>query len=49
MPPKFLLILLYLSKILEKNENTNTVTETIKTKIEKDEAVPSEDFEEVFD
>ncbi len=36
-------------EILEKNESTNTVTETIKTKIENDEAVTSEDFEEVFD
>ena len=36
-------------EILEKNENTNTVTETIKTKIENEEAVTSEDFEEVFD
>lgn len=36
-------------EILEKNENTNTVTETIKTKIENEEAVTTEDFEEVFD
>ena len=41
-------------EILEKNESTNTVTtntvtETIKTKIENDEAVTSEDFEEVFE
>ena len=36
-------------EILEKNESTNTVTETIKTKIENEEAVTSEDFEEVFD
>ena len=32
-----------------KNENTNTVLETVKTKIEKGEAVSTEDFEEVFD
>ena len=36
-------------EIIEKNQNTNTVTETIKTKIENNEAVTSEDFEEVFD
>ena len=36
-------------EILEKNETTNTVTETIKTKIEKQEAVTTEDFEEVFE
>jgi len=36
-------------EILEKNESTNTVTETIKTKIENEEAVTSEDFEEVFE
>ena len=36
-------------EIIEKNKNTNTVTETIKNKIENDEAVTSEDFEEVFD
>ena len=36
-------------EIIEKNENTTTVTETIKTKIENDEAVTSEDFEDVFD
>ena len=36
-------------EIIEKNENTNTVTETIKTKIENNEAVTTEDFEEVFD
>ena len=36
-------------EILEKNENTNTVTETIKSKIENEEAVTTEDFEEVFD
>ncbi len=36
-------------EILEKNENTNTVTETIKNKIENDEAITSEDFEEVFE
>ena len=36
-------------EIIENNQNTNTVTETIKTKIENNEAVTSEDFEEVFD
>ncbi len=36
-------------EILEKNESTNTVTETIKTKIENEEAVTTEDFDEVFD
>ena len=36
-------------EIIEKNQNTNTVTETIKTKIENNEAVTSEDFEEVFE
>ena len=36
-------------EIIEKNKNTNTVLETIKTKIENNEAVTSEDFEEVFD
>ena len=36
-------------EIIEKNKNTNTVTDTIKTKIENNEAVTSEDFEEVFD
>ena len=36
-------------EIIEKNKNTNTVLETVKTKIEKGEAVSAEDFEEVFD
>ena len=36
-------------EIIENNQNTNTVTETIKTKIENNEAVTTEDFEEVFD
>jgi hypothetical protein len=36
-------------EILEKNENTNTALETIKTKIENDEVVTTEDFEDVFD
>ncbi len=36
-------------EIIEKNENTTTVSETIKTKIENDEAVTFEDFEDVFD
>ena len=35
-------------EILNKNENTNTVTEVIKNKIEKGEAITGEDFEEVF-
>jgi len=36
-------------EIIEKNQNTNTVTETIKTKIENNEAITTEDFDEVFD
>jgi hypothetical protein len=36
-------------EIIEKNENTNAVLETIKTKIENGEAVNSNDFDEVFD
>ena len=36
-------------EIIEKNQNTNTVTETIKTKIENNEAITTEDFEEVFE
>ncbi len=36
-------------EILEKNESTNTVTETIKTKIENNEAVTTEDFDDVFE
>ena len=36
-------------EIIEKNQNTNTVTETIKTKIENNEAITSEDFDEVFE
>ena len=36
-------------EIIEKNENTNAVLETIKTKIENGEAVNSSDFDEVFD
>ena len=36
-------------EIIEKNENTNTALETIKTKIESDEVVTTEDFEDVFD
>ena len=35
--------------IIEKNKNTNAVTETIKTKIENNEAITSEDFDQVFD
>ena len=36
-------------EIIEKNKNTNTVLEVVKTKIENGEAVSTEDFEEVFD
>ena len=36
-------------EIIEKNKNTNTVLETIKTKIENNEAITTDDFEEVFD
>ena len=36
-------------EIIEKNKNTNTVLETIKTKIENNETVTTDDFEEVFD
>ena len=36
-------------EIIEKNKNTNSVLETVKTKIEKGEAVSTDDFEEVFD
>ena len=36
-------------EIIEKNENTNTVTETIKTKIENNEAITTEDFDDVFE
>jgi len=36
-------------EIIERNENTNTALETIKTKIENDEVVTTEDFEDVFD
>ena len=36
-------------EIIEKNKNTNTVLETVKNKIENNEAVTSEDFKEVFD
>ena len=35
--------------IIEKNQNTNTVTEVIKNKIENEEAVTTDDFEDVFD
>ncbi|MDB2446936.1 FecR family protein [Candidatus Pelagibacter bacterium] len=35
-------------EIIEKNKDTNTVVETIKTKIENKEAVNSDDFSEVF-
>ena len=36
-------------EIIEKNKNTNTVLETVKTKIENNEAITTDDFEEVFD
>ena len=36
-------------EIIEKNKNTNTVLETVKTKIENNEAVSADDFSEVFD
>ena len=36
-------------EIIEKNKNTNTVLETVKTKIENGEAVSTDDFEDVFD
>jgi len=36
-------------EIINKNESTNTVTETIKNKIEKGEAITSEDFGDVFE
>jgi hypothetical protein len=36
-------------EILERNKNTNTVLETVKTKIENGEAVSTDDFEDVFD
>ena len=36
-------------EIIEKNKNTNTVLETVKTKIENGEAISTEDFENVFD
>ena len=36
-------------EIIEKNKKTNTVLEKIKTKIENNEAITTDDFEEVFD
>ena len=36
-------------EIIEKNKNTKVVAETVKTKIENEEAVTTKDFEEVFD
>ena len=36
-------------EIINKNKSTNTVTETIKNKIENGEAVSTDDFEDVFD
>jgi hypothetical protein len=36
-------------EIIDKNENTKTALETIKTKLENNEAVTTEDFEDVFD
>ena len=36
-------------EIINKNENTKTVTEVIKNKIEKGEAITGDDFEDVFE
>jgi hypothetical protein len=36
-------------EIIKRNKNTNTVLETVKTKIENNEAVRTEDFEDVFE
>ena len=36
-------------EIIEKNKNTNTLTDTIKTKIENNEAISTEDFDDVFE
>ena len=36
-------------EIIEKNENTKSVVETVKTKIENGEAVSTDDFQDVFD
>jgi len=36
-------------EILEKNKNTNTVLETVKTKIENGDAVSADDFDDVFE
>ena len=36
-------------EIINKNKSTNTVTETIKNKIEKGEAVSTDDFDNVFE
>ncbi|MBT03956.1 MAG: hypothetical protein CL836_08030, partial [Crocinitomicaceae bacterium] len=36
-------------EIIEKNKNTNTLTDTIKTKIENNEAITTEDFDDVFE
>ena len=36
-------------EILEKNEKASVIAETIKTKIENEEAITTEDFDEVFD
>ena len=36
-------------EIIEKNKNTNTISETIKTKIENNEAITTEDFDDVFE
>ena len=36
-------------KIIEKNKDTNSAMQTIKTKIENNEAITTDDFEEVFD
>ena len=36
-------------EILKKNKDTNTVIETLKTKIENKESITPEDFKKVFD
>ena len=36
-------------EIINKNKSTNTVTETIKNKIENGEAISTDDFDDVFE
>lgn len=36
-------------EIIERNKNTNTVLEVVKSKIENKEAITTDDFEDVFD